>query len=159
MSDDASAFGQLVRQRRKALKWSGENLAAEALGNPDRKGMISQIENGKIPNITRETVKKVAQALSLDVENIPASLRWSEAVEVVKDTNTVVHEVQATTEKVAETTEKLVKLLSEQAQSFKIKEGLLIALARRYAAGSPSGFDAAYAGLEHALEVAAQDRE
>ena len=152
ISDDVKAFGHLVRMRRKALKWTQEALASEALNNLDRKGMISRIENGKIPNITRETVKRIAEALSIDVEDIPASLRWSEAVEVVKDTNAVVHELQATAEK-------LVEMLFPQAQDFKIKEGMLIALARRYAEGSPSDFDAAYAGLERALEVAAEDRE
>lgn len=88
-----------MRQRRTALKLTQENLAHAALGNLDRKGMISQIENGKIPNITRETVKRVAEALSIDVEEIPASLRWSEAVAVVKDTNTVVHELQMASER------------------------------------------------------------
>ncbi|WP_425091085.1 helix-turn-helix domain-containing protein [Tropicimonas sp. S265A] len=166
MSDDAKAFGALVRQRRTALKLTQENLADAALGNLDRKGMISQIENGKIPNITSATVKKVAEALSIDVEEIPTSLRWSEAIEVATDTNTVVHKLQAASErsqaiddKVLANTDKLVELLSEQAQDFKIKEGMLIALARRYAEGSPHDFDAAFAGLEQALEVAVQDRE
>ncbi len=65
MSDDVITFGKLVRKRRKAVGWTQEALAAAALGNLDRKGVISQIKNGKIPNITRETVKKVAQALSV----------------------------------------------------------------------------------------------
>ncbi|MCG3267599.1 helix-turn-helix domain-containing protein [Yoonia sp. I 8.24] len=152
MSDDARAFGQVVRQRRNTLNWSGEKLAAEAFGNPERKGMISLIENGKIPNLTRDTVRKVAQALSLEVENIPASLRWVEAVEVGEDTNSMVREIHADTEK-------LVEIFSSQAQKFKIKEGMLIALAKKYAKGSPHDFDDAYEGLGRALEVAAKDRE
>ena len=159
MSDDAIAFGKLVRQRRRALQRTQEALAAEALGNLDRKGTISQIENGKIPKITRDTVKKVAKALAIDVEDIPASLRWPEANEVVKDTNTVVHEVQATANEIAETQKRLIETLSTQARDFNVKEGMLIALARRYAEGSPNDFDAAYAGLEQALKVAADDRE
>lgn len=149
--DDVTTFGQLVRNRRQANRWTQEALAAEALNNLDRKGTISMIERGKIPNITRETVKKVAEALSIDVEDIPASLRWPEATKVAKDTNTIVHEVQAVTLK-------LVDQLSQQAQEAKIKEGMLIALARRYAVGSPNDFQAAFRGVERALVVTLEDR-
>jgi tetratricopeptide (TPR) repeat protein len=45
------------------------------------------------------------------------------------------------------------------ARQLHIQEGLLIALARRYAEGNPADFDGALAGLERALEVAAEDRE
>lgn len=42
------------------------------------------------------------------------------------------------------------------AQEWKTREARVIALAERYAEGSPGEFDAAYRGLERALEIAAQ---
>lgn len=45
------------------------------------------------------------------------------------------------------------------ARELGISQGLVIALARRYAEGSPDDFDGALAGLEHALETAAEERE
>ncbi|MCB2056086.1 MAG: tetratricopeptide repeat protein, partial [Geminicoccaceae bacterium] len=66
-----------------------------------------------------------------------------------RDTNAVVHELR----------ERLVAQERDRAREFGIKEGMLIALARRYAEGSPDDFDAALAGLERALEVAREERE
>ena len=86
---DASEFGQLVRERREARGWSQDSLAAEALSNSERKGYVSLIENGKVPNVTQSTVKKFAQALDIDPKDIPAALRWPEAIELVQDTNTI----------------------------------------------------------------------
>ncbi len=48
----------------------------------------------------------------------------------------------------------LVQQGEKRAREFGIKEGLLIALARNYAEGSPADFDAALNGLQRALEVA-----
>lgn len=78
---EVKEFGKLVRKRRETLGWSQEALAAEAFSNSMRKGYVSQIENGKIPNITGETVKNIARALKLGPENIPSVLRWPEAIE------------------------------------------------------------------------------
>jgi tetratricopeptide (TPR) repeat protein len=149
--DDAVRFGRLVRETREALGWSGEALAAAAFAGSINKGYISRIENGKVPNITRDTVRNVARALAIDPEKIPPSLRWPEASDVVKDTNTVTHEIK-------EQLDKLVAAQEDVARAFGIKEGMLIALARRYAEGSPGDFDAALAGLERALEVARDER-
>lgn len=142
----AKEFGRLVRERRKALGWSQEALAAEALSNSTRKNHISQIENGKVPNITQDTVKKVAQALKIDLEEIPPALRWPEASEVVKDTNTVAHEIQTQVNK-------LVAFQQDRAREFAVKENMLIALANRYAEGSPNDFEAALKELDRALEL------
>ncbi|MDP2801161.1 MAG: helix-turn-helix transcriptional regulator, partial [Phreatobacter sp.] len=150
--DDVVRFGQLVRERRVARGWKQENLAEAAFSNRDRKGYVSQIENGKVPNITRDTVRNVARVLEIAAEQIPPALRWPEAAAVVQDTNTVVHEIK-------KQQDELVAALRDQAREFGIKEGMLIALARRYAEGTPGDFAAALAGLERALEVARDERE
>ena len=55
--------------------------------------------------------------------------------------------------------DRLVAQSDEAARKFGIKGGgMLIALARRYAEGDPADFDAAYRGLERALEVAAEEK-
>jgi tetratricopeptide (TPR) repeat protein len=149
---DAAIFGLLVRQAREAHGWSQEALAAAAFSGSMNKGYISRIENGKVPGITRETVRSIARALGIDPEEIPPALRWPLATDVVKDTNTVAHEIK-------EQLDKLIAAKEDQARAFGIKEGMLIALARRYAEGSPGDFDAALAGLERALEVARDERE
>lgn len=145
-------FGRLVRERREMRGWSQEVLAAEAFSNSTRKGYVSRIENGKIPDITRETVRNIARALEIDPELIPLPLRWPEAAETARDTNTVVHDIQRQVDA-------LVADKRDLSREFGIKEGMLIALARRYAEGSPGDFDAALAGLERALEVARDERE
>lgn len=91
---DVERFGRLVREARKTEGWSQEALAAEAFSNSTRKGYVSEIENGKISNITRENVRSVARALKIDVEDIPLSLRWPEAVEKAGQTNEIVQEIR-----------------------------------------------------------------
>ncbi|WP_143515431.1 helix-turn-helix domain-containing protein [Pseudooctadecabacter jejudonensis] len=75
---DVKKFGELVRERRIAKGWSLEALAAEAFSNSTRKGYVSQIENGKIPKITQNTVRNVALALEINPDDIPRALRWPE---------------------------------------------------------------------------------
>ncbi|MEM0908604.1 MAG: helix-turn-helix transcriptional regulator [Pseudomonadota bacterium] len=156
MAEGAVEFGKLVRERRNAQRLSQEALAAKAFGNLDRKGYISRIENGKIPNITHDVVQQVATALEIDRELIPETLQWPEAARVVADTNT---RVQALQTQLQALEDKLVATEADRAREFGIKEGMLIALARRYAEGSPDSFDTALAGLERALEVARDERE
>jgi transcriptional regulator with XRE-family HTH domain len=92
---ESTTFGRLVRARRLARGWSQEALAAEAFSNQDRKGYVSRIENGRIPKITRETVKSISRALDIDPEAIPPALRWPEAAAVARDTNSLAHEIHA----------------------------------------------------------------
>jgi tetratricopeptide (TPR) repeat protein/transcriptional regulator with XRE-family HTH domain len=148
---DAASFGRLVRERRQARGWSLEVLAAEAFPGSTNKGYVSRIERGLVPNITRDTVRNVARPLGIDPEAIPPSLRWPEAVAAVRDTNTIAHQIQ-------DQLNRLVAAQEDRSREFGIKEGMLIALARRYAEGSPGDFDTALAGLERALEVAEQER-
>lgn len=77
---DVIKFGRLVRQARAELSLTQEALAAAALGNPDRKGYISNIEKGRLPGITSDTVRKIAEAIDLSVQDIPVSLRWHGAL-------------------------------------------------------------------------------
>ena len=60
---------------------------------------------------------------------------------------------------IQQTVDQLVAAERDRSREFGIKEGMLIALARRYAEGSPADFDAALAGLERALETARDELE
>ena len=53
----------------------------------------------------------------------------------------------------------LVDAMSDRAREFGIKEAMLIALAKRYAAGNPENFDTALAELERALESVSEENE
>jgi transcriptional regulator with XRE-family HTH domain len=149
---DALVFGRLVRERREAIGWSQEALAAAALSNSTRKGYISRIENGKVPNITRETVRSISRALEISRELIPLMLQWPTVVEKTDGPSNALLEIKRQQDE-------LVASLRNQAREFGIKEGMLIALARRYAESTPEDFDAAFAGLERALEVARQEQQ
>ncbi|HEY5723982.1 MAG TPA: pentapeptide repeat-containing protein [Allosphingosinicella sp.] len=76
---DAQKFGLAVRGTRTQHGWTQEWLAEAALGNADRKGYVSRVEKGLIPNITRETVRKLATALGIDRRSVPTSLQWPPA--------------------------------------------------------------------------------
>lgn len=69
-SDTLIAFGAAVRKARVALGLTLADVAHEALGNRDRKGYVSDIENGK-RSISPLTAGKLAEALDLpdDVTN------------------------------------------------------------------------------------------
>lgn len=73
---DLTAFGELVRTRRKSARLSQEALAAVALGNGNRKGYISTIENGRVSGLKPETAQRLAEALGIQRHEVPASLRW-----------------------------------------------------------------------------------
>lgn len=102
---DVLRFGRLVRECREARGWSQEALAAAAFSNADRKGYVSQIENGKISNITRDTVRKIARALCIDPEDIPPSLRSLEAAEMTEQTSEISREIRADVKKLLEARE------------------------------------------------------
>ena len=87
-------FGKLVRARRTAKGLSQEALAAAALSNADRKGYISQLENGKLPNITALTLQKIARALDIPQADIDSLLGVTRpaAQEVTDELQTLRHE-------------------------------------------------------------------
>ena len=84
-------FGKLVRARRTEKGLSQEALAAAALSNADRKGYISQLENGKLPNITALTLQKIARALDIPQGDIDALLGVTQpgAAEVTDELQTL----------------------------------------------------------------------
>jgi tetratricopeptide (TPR) repeat protein len=71
-------FGALVRRKRGEQAWSQENLAEAALGDPARKGMISQLENGRVRNPQQRTVERIAEALAISDEEVDACRSVSE---------------------------------------------------------------------------------
>ena len=75
---DRRTFGQLVRKHRHRQRLTQEALAALAFGNPDRKSYISSVENDRLSGITSQTVRKIAEALSIPRDEIPKTLRWQD---------------------------------------------------------------------------------
>lgn len=76
-------FGKLIRQRRKELGYSQEIIAENVLGNRDRKGHISQIENAKIKHLSDSEFNRIAQFLDIDVEEFEKSYNTSHIRAVV----------------------------------------------------------------------------
>ncbi|MEX0408378.1 helix-turn-helix transcriptional regulator [Aquibium sp. LZ166] len=74
MAMDMVQFGALVRARRTQRGMTLQSLALEALGNEDRKGYVSQIENAKLPNVTALTVQKLARVLEIPRSEIDGLL-------------------------------------------------------------------------------------
>jgi len=138
-SDTLKTFGLEVRAARVAAGWTLAQLAQEALGNPDRKGYVSQIENGR-KQITPLTVGKLAEALDL-----------SDAIvrPVISNEASVADDVTQQDERA----ERLIAA-SENDGETGVAEGLMIALAYEYAEGDTSDLDTAYRGLKAALETA-----
>jgi len=141
MSDVLVQFGLRVRQARTAKLWTLTQLAHEAFGNQDRKGYVSQIENGRKP-ITPLTVAKLAKALDLpaEVTNPILGLALPQT------------EVETEEDKVAE-----ALIAANPAEGTPdISESLMVALAYEYAKGSHGDLQSAYLGLRAALQTAAQ---
>ena len=65
-----------MRQRRQASRLSQEALAALALGNGNRKGYISTIENGRVAGLTPQTARRLAEALGIARADVPLGLQW-----------------------------------------------------------------------------------
>ena len=142
---DEVRLGETLKQRRLELKLTHAELAEKVYGSPDRKSHISRIENGKLPGVSLVTIDRLAVALDLQ----PAQLTGN-----FEQQNEEVGSSGA-----SRTADALARTLHDQAREYGIKEGMLIALARRYAEGTPDDFDAALAGLSRALEVAHEERE
>lgn len=64
------AFGKLVRRKRGMKGWSQETLAEVALRDPARKGMISNLENGRVKAPHQRTIERLAQVLSISEEEL-----------------------------------------------------------------------------------------
>ena len=68
------AFGDAVRKARVAQKMTLESLAHAAFGNLDRKGFVSQIENGRRP-VSALTAGRLASVLGLSDATLDLILR------------------------------------------------------------------------------------
>ena len=58
-------FGQLVRDKRRNLGWTQEQLALKIWNDSTRKSKVSQIENGHVSNPQEKTVAYFCDALSI----------------------------------------------------------------------------------------------
>lgn len=64
---DIEAIGKLIKERRTELGITQEDLAFEAnISQP----ALSEIERGKIPNVSFEVLMRVAFALNFDISDI-----------------------------------------------------------------------------------------
>lgn len=76
-----AAFGRLVKRKRAEKKMTQAQLACALYPNLDpdeaekRKGDISKLENGKVPNPTTVTVQKLATALEISDDDLDALQR------------------------------------------------------------------------------------
>ncbi len=142
---DLQRFGSEVRKARTAKGWTLTQLAHEAFGNQDRKGFVSQIENGK-RKLSALTIQKLHSVLSLPQTVVDGML----GLPLPQEDDRSPQEDEA---------EALITAQGPAAERLKLSEALVIALAYKYAEGNPADFDGALAGLERALEVAAEARE
>ncbi|MEM8591018.1 MAG: helix-turn-helix transcriptional regulator [Pseudomonadota bacterium] len=145
MADTAlETFGKAVKSARTERGWTLEALAAEALGNPDRKGYCSQVEKGK-RNLSEATIRSFARVLDLpDTTTAPLLNR------------ALPLDDQAEAEDQA--TEKLLADIEALRTKLKLSEALAVALAYKYAEGSPTDIEGALKGLEAAFETAAEQK-
>ncbi len=145
ISPALEAFGKAVKAERQAREWSLATLAAEALGNPDRKGYCSQVEKG-LRKLSEGSIRSFARALDLPasvIDPLTGHFLPSEDDTTQSDAAAaaLLHEVEALRDKL------------------KLSEALAVAIAYKYADGNPTDIEGALKGLEAALELAAKDQE
>ena len=141
MSDVLAEFGYRVRDARIRKGWKLEDVAREAFANPDRKGYVSQIENGKI-RISPRTVGNLARVLDLPEAVTEPMLRQQLPAE---------DEVA----KADRDAERLMRVVQADGAVTPPSEALLISLAYEFARGSHLELLTAYNGLKAALADAA----
>lgn len=140
MSDALAEFGYRVRDARIRKGWTLETLAQHALENPDRKGYVSQIENGKI-RISPRTVGNLARVLDLPEFVTEPMLRQSLPAE----------DIITPADRDAE---RLIRRAGGDEAAPPTAEALLITLAYEFANGSHIDLPTAYTGLRGALQAA-----
>ena len=144
MSEVLAEFGYRVREARTRKGWLLEDVARQAFANPDRKGYVSQIENGKI-RISPRTVGNLARVLNLPESVTAPMLRQHLPPE----------DEEASVDRDAE---RLLRTTKADASVAPASEALLISLAYEFARGSHNDLMTAYNGLKAALSDAADLR-
>jgi transcriptional regulator with XRE-family HTH domain len=136
-------FGSHVREARVRKGWTLEILAEVALNNPDRKGYVSQIENGKRP-LSALTVGNLARVLDLPAEvTRPLLFAPAEQDEVTRE------------DRVAETLIRKTDADPAPPQA----EALVVALAYEFAGGKFLELATAYTALRGALQAAQEVKD
>ncbi|MFD3191105.1 hypothetical protein ACFMPD_12630 [Sedimentitalea sp. HM32M-2] len=142
-------FGQMVEQ---GLPDAQEIIAANLRAATICEGMLAkldQVEHTRAPmptlfrNVTVPALEAVLAEKSFTEDLMPA---W-------------MAEVSGTLAHIRNLVQQLQTQSDKTARELGLSHGLVIALARRYAEGSPEDFDSALSGLEHALETVAAERE
>ena len=134
-------FGYRVREARIRKGWTLEALAREALNNEERKGYVSQIENGR-RNLAPMTIGNLARVLGLP-EDVTRPLLFTPA-----PTDEVTREDRLA--------ENLIRRSEAEATPAPAAEALVIALAYEFAGGRFLDLQTAYTGLRGALQAAAE---
>ena len=127
----------MMKRVRGDLGINQDMLADQALGSTKRKGDISRLENGHIPNPQAETIAKICAALGIDEAELDA-LHTDASNALDGQVERLLRENEAL-----------------QAQ-LKISEALAVSLAYDFAESNPSDFDTAMRELRRAFEVAAE---
>ncbi|MGR3502675.1 helix-turn-helix domain-containing protein [Pseudaestuariivita sp.] len=130
---DAVALGRLIKSTRAAQGLTQGDLAAAALGSPERKGDISRLENARTGNPQEQTVQRVAAALALP----PAEI---DATRVAPGNRPSRVEIDA-----------LIAERDALQAELELRRSLVVALAYTRARVTTSDFDAALAALDAAL--------
>ncbi|MEO0485540.1 MAG: helix-turn-helix transcriptional regulator [Pseudomonadota bacterium] len=142
--DPLAEFGQAMKTARKLKGWSLETLAAEALGNGDRKGYCSQVERGQ-RRLSAGTIQNFARALELPEDITNRAL--------LADTP-----AQDQAEQIDQTTAQLLTDLDTLRDKLKISVALAIALTYKYAEGDGTELQQMRQNLEAAFQTAADQQ-
>jgi hypothetical protein len=140
-------FGFAIRKARLDMSWSLFDLAQEALGNPARKGYVSQVERG-LRNLSPETIDKFDQALSLPPDIVRAAHLAPPP-----------EKPQPDADKLDQDVERLLTRAENDTQAPQMGETLMVALAYEFAGGKQLDLQTAYIGLRSALEAAERIRQ
>ncbi|MBF9044794.1 tetratricopeptide repeat protein [Rhodobacterales bacterium HKCCE4037] len=145
ISPALAAFGKAIKDARTTRGWSLSALALDALGNPDRKGYVSQVERGS-RKLSEGTIRNFARALDLPA-NVTDPLLG----------RTLPQSDETEAEDIA--VPALLSELETLRTELKLSEALAVALAYKYAEGNPTDLKGALAGLEAAFDTAARERD
>lgn len=164
---DVSTAAELLRESRGRIRFEPSRMSA-AVASGDLEGaLLREVFGSALPDLDPGPRTAISLTLAAAFDVFRQNPRYREVftqamVMDLLSTRRIEHSLlEGIREDTAATramVEKLVSREEERARDAGIREGMLIALARRYAEGNPSDFDAALRGLERALEVAAEEK-